>query len=296
MLTSLYLCPFVSPQKENSGFLLNAILKMGLSQEESVPDTVPMATAATNTFKLDAMTPEPEDLDTVAQNVLAPSPPQPHSLAPWCQHSPSGSGPRDPLEEELRFRLSQLVSRTKNKDSSSSEDECTKRPADKQTEKESSKDTERERQQERDRLRDGTSAKEIEKANDTVEQVTGQEVERSERLIMSPSVREDERVWERRLEIGVKCLEESEDDQDQKTVDKRELNGQSQRQHTRDVKKETGQKLGSRRSGSSASSPAITPSSQEGVLSDNQVRRIEASPVDLCPPLIFCFLCHLSAF
>ncbi|XP_056290102.1 rab effector MyRIP isoform X2 [Pseudoliparis swirei] len=256
--------------QENSGFLLNVILKMGLSQEESVPDTVPMATAATNTFKLDAMTPEPEDLDTVAQNVLAPSPPQPHSLAPWCQHSPSGSGPRDPLEEELLFRLSQLVSRAKNKDSSSSEDECTKRPADKQTEKESSKDTERERQQERDRLRDGTSAKEIEKANDTVEQVTGQEVERSERLIMSPSVREDERVWERRLEIGVECLEESEDDQDQKRVDKRELNGQSQRQHTRDVKKETGQKLGSRRSGSSASSPAITPSSQEGVLSDNQ--------------------------
>ncbi|TNN89056.1 Rab effector MyRIP [Liparis tanakae] len=94
--------------QENSGFLLNAILKRGLSQEGSVPDTVSMATSATDTFKLGAMTPEPEDLDPVAQNVLAPSPPQPHSLAPGSQHSPSGSGPGDPLEEELRSRLSQL--------------------------------------------------------------------------------------------------------------------------------------------------------------------------------------------
>uniref|UniRef100_A0A8C2ZQ59 Myosin VIIA and Rab interacting protein b n=1 Tax=Cyclopterus lumpus TaxID=8103 RepID=A0A8C2ZQ59_CYCLU len=227
---------------ENSGFLLNALLKRGLSQEESVPDTMPMATAATDAFKLDAMTPEPEDLDTVAQHSLAPSPPQPHSLAPGSQHSPSGSGPGGPLEEELRSRLSQLVSRAKSKDSSSSEDECTERPVDKQSEKESDgqkeksqpKDTERERQKGSDRLRDGTSAKEIEKTSETVEQVNGQEVERSERLIKSPSMREEGRVRERRLEIGVECLEECGDDQEHKGGDKRELNGQSKRQHKRD--------------------------------------------------------------
>ncbi|XP_068438270.1 rab effector MyRIP isoform X1 [Clinocottus analis] len=264
--------------QENSGFLLNALLKRGLSQEESIPDTVPMVTAAPDTFKFDAMTPEPEDLDTVAPNSLAPSPPVPHSLAPGSQHSPSSSGPGDPLEEELRSRLSQLVSRARSKDSSSSEDESAKRPANKQTDKESGgqreetrpNDTEREGQKGSERLRDVTSRKEIEKANEIVEQVNGQEVKRSERLTKSPSVREEGRVKERRLEIGVECLEESEDDQEQTRGDKRELNRQSKRQHKRDMKKETGQKYGARRSGSSASSPAITPSSQEGVLSDNQ--------------------------
>ncbi|KAM6908734.1 rab effector MyRIP [Lycodopsis pacificus] len=264
--------------QENSGFLLNALLKRGLSQEEFVPDAMPAATAATDASKLDAMTPEPEDLDTVAPNSLAPSPPKPHSLAPGSQHSSSSSGPGDPLEEELRSRLSQLVSRAKSKDSSSSEEESTKRPADKPTDKESDgqrektrpKDTERERQKGSDRLRDRTSGKAIEKASETVEQVNGQEVKRSERLIKSPSVSEEGRVRERRSEMGVECLEESADDQEQKRGDKREPHRQSKRQHKRDVKKETGQKGGARRSGSSASSPAVTPSSQEGVLSDNQ--------------------------
>ncbi|KAK9527844.1 hypothetical protein VZT92_014369 [Zoarces viviparus] len=263
--------------QENSGFLLNALLKRGLSQEESVPDTMPVATAATDASKLDAMTPEPEDLDTVAPNSLAPSPPKPHSLAPGSQHSPSGSGPGDPLEEELRSRLSQLVSRAKSKDSSSSEEECTKRPADNQTDEESDgerektrpKDSERERQKGSDRLRDRTSGKEIEKASETVEQVNGQEVKRSARLIKSPPASEEGSVRER-LEMGVECLEESADDQEQERGHKREPHRQSKRQHNRDVKKETGQKGGARRSGSSSSSPAVTPSSQEGVLSDNQ--------------------------
>nr|CBN81876.1 Rab effector MyRIP [Dicentrarchus labrax] len=116
------------------------LVQRGLSEEQSVPDTMPMATAASDAFKLDAMTPEPEDLDTVAPNSAAPSPPQPHSLALGSQHSLSFSGPGDPLEEEIRSRLSQLVSRANSKDSSSSEEECTKRHADKQTDKETFQD------------------------------------------------------------------------------------------------------------------------------------------------------------
>ncbi|XP_054478960.1 rab effector MyRIP isoform X2 [Anoplopoma fimbria] len=268
--------------QEDSGFLLNAILKRGLSQEEPAPDPMPMATAAPDAFKLDAMTPEPEDLDTVAPNSLAPSPPQLHSLAPGSQHSPSSPGPGDPLEDELRSRLSQLVSRANSKDSSSSEEELTKRPTDTESdgprEKTRPKDTEREKNRKgSDRLRDRTSSKEIEKASETVQQVNGQEEKRSERLIKSPSVREGGRVKERRLEIGVECLEERVDDQEQKRGDKRAPNRHSKRQHKRDVEKEAGQKGGARRSGSSASSPAITPSSQEGVLSDNQQKYSAAS-------------------
>ncbi|XP_040922279.1 rab effector MyRIP isoform X4 [Toxotes jaculatrix] len=253
--------------QENSGFLLNALLKRGLSEEQPVP----VATAALDAFKSDAMTPEPEDLDTVAPNSAALSPPQPHSLAPGPQQSASSSGPGDPLEEELRSRLSQLVNRANSKDSSSSEEECAKWPVDKQTDKESDrqrektrpKDTERERHRASDRLR--------EKASETVEQVNGQEVKRSERLIKSPSVREEGRLRERRLEKGAQSLEAKVDDQEQTRGNKRDPNRQSKRQHKRDVEREVGQKGGGgRRSGSSASSPAITPSSQEGVLSDNQ--------------------------
>ncbi|TMS09245.1 Rab effector MyRIP, partial [Larimichthys crocea] len=266
--------------QENSGFLLNALLKRGLSEEQPVPDTMPVATAAPDAFKLDAMTPEPRDLDTVAPNSAAPSPPQPHTLALGSQqHSPSSSGPGDPLEEELRSRLSQLVSRANSKDSSSSEEECTKRPVDKQTDKESDrqremtrlKDTERERQRASDRLRDRTSSKERDTPSETVEQVNGQEMGRGERLIKSLSVREEGRVRERRLEKGVASLEEQVDDQEQKRSDKREPNRQSKRQHKRDAEKEVEQKGGVRRSGSSATSPAVTPFSQEGALSGSQV-------------------------
>ncbi|XP_034055963.1 LOW QUALITY PROTEIN: rab effector MyRIP-like [Gymnodraco acuticeps] len=213
--------------QENSGFLLNALLKRGLSEEQSVPDPVP--SAAPDAFKSDAMTPEPEDLDTVAPNSAAPSPPQPQSVAP-------GPPPADSLEEELRARLSQLVSRANSKDCSSSEEE--------EEEEESTKDTERQRGS--DRL-----SEEREEESETVEQGNGPE----ERLIKSPSERE-----ETRLEMGVECLEEKVEEWEPKRGDKRE----SKRQHKRDAEKEA------RRSGSSASSPAVTPSFQEGALSDNQ--------------------------
>lgn len=280
---------FASQFKEDSGFLLNALLKRGLSEEQPVADTVPVATAAPDAFGLDAMTPEPEDLDTVAPNSAAPSPPQPLSLAPGSQRSASSSGPGDPLEEELRSRLSQLVNRANSKDSSSSEEECTKWPMDKQTDRESDRqrektrlrDTERERQKASDRLR--------EKESETVEPVNGQETKRSERLVKSPSVRDRER----RLEKGVGSLEEKGDDQEQMREDKREPSRQSKRQHQRDVEKEAGQRGGGgRRSGSSASSPAITPSSHEGVLSDNQVKRVKKyHRFHSYPLLTVCFCC-----
>ncbi|XP_028424652.1 rab effector MyRIP isoform X3 [Perca flavescens] len=266
--------------QENSGFLLNALLKRGLSEEQSVPDTTPMATTAPDAFKLDAVTPEPDDLDTVAPNSAALSPPQPHALAPGSQQSPSSSRPGDPLEEELRSRLSQLVSRANSKDSSSSEEECTKQTdkgSDRQREKMRPKDTERERQKGSDRLRDRTGSKEREKVCETVEQVNGQVVKRSERLIKSPSVREEGRGRERRLEMGVECLEENIVDREKKRGENREPNRQSKRQHKRDVEKGAGQKGGVRRSGSSTSSPAITPSSQERTLSDSQQKYSAAS-------------------
>ncbi|KAG7523678.1 rab effector isoform X1 [Solea senegalensis] len=260
--------------QENSGFLLNALLKRGLSEEQPASDTVPMTTAASDTFGLDAMTPDPEDLDTVAPNSAALSPPQPHSLPPVSQHSASSSGPGDPLEEELRSRLSQLVKRTNSKGNSSSEDECTKwpaerqadKPSDRQREKTRAKDTERERQRLSDRLR--------ETASDTVEHVNGQELKSSERLIKSPLTREQGRVRERRLEKGVESLEERVDAREPMRGDKRETNRHSKRQHKRDVEKEKG---GGGRSGSSASSPAVTPSSHEVVLPDNQQKYSAAS-------------------
>ncbi|XP_053198456.1 rab effector MyRIP isoform X1 [Scomber japonicus] len=265
--------------QENSGFLLNALLKRGLSEEHPVPDTLPMAPAALDTFKVEAMTPEPEDLETVAPNSAAPSPPQPYPLAPGPQHSLSSSGPGsgsgDPLEEELRCRLRELVSRANSKDSSSSEEDCAKWPADKQMDKECDGQREKtklkdaERQRESDRLRG--SSKEREKGSETGEQVNGQEMSRRERLIKSPSMKigEEGRVRERRLQ-KVDSLKEKVDDQEQKRGDRREGNRQSKRQHKRDMEKEAGQKGGGWRSGSSASTPAVTPSSQEGVLSDNQ--------------------------
>ncbi|XP_029955996.1 rab effector MyRIP isoform X2 [Salarias fasciatus] len=255
--------------QENNGFLLNALIKRTLSEEQPAPDSLPAATAAPDTFRLDAMTPEPEDSDTVAPNSPAPSPPPPHSLAPGLQLSSLGPGlppgSVDPLEEELQSRLSQLVSHANSKDSSSSEEESSKRPVekepDRQKEKSRLKDAERERKQASDKSR--------EKASEAVEPVNGQELKRGERL------KEDGRVRERRLERGGGvCPEDRAEDRDQKRGGRRESTRQSKRQHRRDMEKEGGQKGGGggggRRSGSSASSPAVTPSSQEGVLSNNQ--------------------------
>ncbi|XP_069561647.1 rab effector MyRIP isoform X2 [Brachyistius frenatus] len=267
--------------QENSGFLLNALLKRGLSEDQLAPDIVPVATAAPDAFTLGAMTPKPEDSVTVSLNSLGPSTPRPHSLAPGPKVSSCSSGPRsgsaEPLDEELLSRLGQLVSRANSKDSISSEEESTKWPVEKQTDKESDrkrgtarpKDTEKERQRGSGKLR--------EKASETVEQVNGQEVKRNERLRTSHSVREEGRVRERRLEKLGTSLEEKIDDRDQNRGDKREPNRQSKRQHKRDVEKEVGLKGGVRRSGSSASTPAGTPSSQEGVLSNNQQKYSAAS-------------------
>ena len=224
---------------------------------------MPTAPAALDTFRLDAMTPEPEDLDTVAPNSAAMSPPQPHCLSPGSQPPASGPGPGD-LEEELRSRLSQLVKRANSKDDISAGEEW---PADRQADKDSDRQREKKRLKDADRERQRASERLREKASETVEQVNGQEMKRSERLTKSPSVRE----W--RVEKGVECVEESVHDQEQTRGDRREANRQSKKQHKRDVEKEAAQKGGGgRRSGSSASSPAVTPSSQEGALSDNQVR------------------------
>lgn len=274
---STHFFPFFSSIQENSGFLLNALLKRGLSEEQPVPDAMPISTAAPDAFNEDAVTPEPEDLDTVAPNSAAPSPPQPLFLAQESQHSPSSAGPGDPLEEELRSKLSQLVSHANSKDSSSSGDECKKRPVGQPTDKENDilrertrpKDTDRGRQRPSDRLRDRTSSKESEGASETVEHMNGKETKRSERLIKSASMREEGRVRERRSG----SLERTASNKEQKRGDKKEQNRQMKRQNKRDAEKEAEQRRGARRSGSSASSPANTPSSQEGVLSDNQVRR-----------------------
>ncbi|XP_039900048.1 rab effector MyRIP isoform X1 [Simochromis diagramma] len=260
--------------QENSGILLHALLKRGLSEEQPKSDTISVATAAPDAFKLDAMTTEPEDLDTLAPNSPVPSPSQPPSLTLGRELSSSSSGPgsttRDPLEGELQSRLGQLVISANSKDSSSSEEECTNWPADRQTDKESDRQREKLKPKERERERQRVSDKSRERASEAVEQVNGQEIKRSEKLIKSPSVREDGRSRERRFEKACESLDMKVEDQEQKRGDKREPNRQSKRQHKRDAEKEAGPKVGAR-SGSSASSPAVTPSSHEGALSNNQV-------------------------
>lgn len=271
----------MSTFKENSGILLHALLKRGLSEEQPKSDTIPVATAAPDAFKLDAMTTEPEDLDTLAPNSPVPSPSQPPSLTLGRELSSSSSGPgsttRDPLEGELQSRLGQLVISANSKDSSSSEEECTNWPADRQTDKESDRQREKLKPKERERERQRVSDKSRERASEAVEQVNGQEI----KLIKSPSVREDGRSRERRFEKACESLDMKVEDQEQKRGDKREPNRQSKRQHKRDAEKEAGQKVGAR-SGSSASSPAVTPSSHEGALSNNQVGRCTQDLIFIC--------------
>lgn len=213
-----------------------------------------MATAASDTFRLDAVTPEPEDLETLAPNSAAPSPPQPYSLQSFM-------GPGDTLEEELRTKLSQLISRANSKDSSTSEDESKLQSVERHADKEGEGIKERvgrERQRTSDRLKDCSASEEPSKR---AQQMNGQEMKRSERLARKPSMREDGRIRERTV-----------DEQEQRGTHKREPSRHSKRQHKRDCERDSEQKPGARRSGSSASSPAVTPSSQEGAPSDNQVR------------------------
>ncbi|XP_026217228.1 rab effector MyRIP isoform X1 [Anabas testudineus] len=250
--------------QENSGILLNVLRKRGLSEEQPVSDTLPGGTAALDTFRLDAMALEPEDLDTETPNSAALRPSQPFTLSLESQHLPGSSGPGDSLEEELQPRLSQLVNCANSKDSSLSEDECTKWAADKETDRQ------------REKLRPKETDRERQRVSETGEQLNGQEVKRGERLIKSSSVREEGRVREKRSEKGVESLEEKVENQEKRRGDKRKPSRQSKKQHKREVEKEVGHKAVSR-SGSSASSPAITPSSQEGVLSDNQQKYSAAS-------------------
>lgn len=251
----------LSSLQENSAFLLNALVKRSLSKEEPAPDSIQMATAALDAFGLDAMTPEPEELETLAPNSAVPSPP-----APEAQDLQSIIGPGDTLEEELRSKLSQLISRANSKNSSTSEDESGMQILENQTDKECEtikEQTERERQRASDTSKDCSASEE---GSERVEQVNGQEVRRSERLTKSPSVREEGRIRERKAGGSDRTV----DEQEQRRGHKREPNRHSKRQHKRDTERDSEQKRGAR-SGSSASSPALTPSFQEGVLSDNQV-------------------------
>lgn len=225
-----------------------------------------MATAALDAFRLDTMTPEPEDLETLAPNSAVPSPPQPYSLAPEAQNLQSIIGPGDTLEEELRSKLSQLISRANSKDSDTSEDESKTQILDQQTDKEREmikEQTERERHRTNDILKDCSASEET---SESVEHVNGQEMKRSERLTKNPSMREEGRIRERKSGGSDRTV----DEQEQRRGHNRESNRHSKRQHKRDTEKDSEQKRGAR-SGSSASSPALTPSFQEGVLLDNQV-------------------------
>ncbi|XP_076014490.1 rab effector MyRIP [Genypterus blacodes] len=247
--------------QENSAFLLNALLKRSLSEEQAVSDTVPtivsVPTAPTvpNTFKVDGMIPEPEDLDTVAPNSAAPSPPEPLSLAPGALRSPSssrrGSCSENPMEDQLRSRLSQLVS----KGSSSSEEEYEKWP-----EEESDRRREKSGDAGRDEQSDRFQGQE--KGGETVE-VNGAEMKRSERLMESPSPKESEEGAKKEI-VG----EEGQ---------KREENFKANRQSKREDKREAEREGGGRRSRSSGSSAAVTPSSKGGLLSNSQQKHSAAS-------------------
>ncbi|XP_017283930.1 rab effector MyRIP isoform X2 [Kryptolebias marmoratus] len=253
--------------QENSGFLLNALLKRGLSDEQP-------AEHVTTAALVDAMTPETDDLDTVAPNSPAPNQPLPQPPAPGPQlvrrSSRLGSGSGDPLEEEIRTRLSQLVSQRNSKDISSSDEECAQRPANKQTVKESERQKEKPRPKDTEGQRQRASVKR-EKGSGASEQVNGQETKRGARVGKSASVREE--VQERRLEKGGESLEGRVAEQEQKRGDRRETSRVSKRQHKRDGEKEAEV----RRSGSSSSSPAGTPSAQEGGQSNNQQKYSAAS-------------------
>nr|XP_057915340.1 rab effector MyRIP isoform X2 [Doryrhamphus excisus] len=212
--------------QESSGFLLNDLLKRGLSEDQPGPDPVPLNAAASDT-----VTPEPQDLDKADRR-------SPLSVTPGPKHTSSGptSGFADPLGDELRSRINKLVrSRTNSRESSSSEEEKrTKNPKDAEKEKCGI------------RLR----------ASEPVLQVNGQEL--SGLGIKSPPPKE--KRSEKNTEEEVVA-----DEREQKRGERR--NRQNKRQHRRDVDKELTEWRGS---SSAASSPAVTPSSQEGVLSDNQ--------------------------
>lgn len=232
------------------------MLKRGLSEEHPVLDSRSVAAAAPDTLNFQAATPQREDLDTTPLNSSDLNRPQLQSLDQGPQLSDPACA--DLLEDKLQSRLSQSVSNSK--DNSSSDEESKRWFTDKQMDCESAKsrpkDTDRQRNRESEKREKGSEAKE----------------QGSVKQVKSPSWEEEEGVWERHLERGGPSLEENVSEQDQRREEKRQMKGQSKKQHSRDVEKDAGQRSDTR-SGSNVSSPAVTPSSQEGELANNQVRR-----------------------
>ncbi|XP_052362126.1 rab effector MyRIP isoform X3 [Oncorhynchus keta] len=262
--------PLYSSSAQENSFLLNALLKSGMSEEMPGPDVGPVPETSSA-----VMTPEPKNQDTVAPNSAAPS--SPNCMAPGPL-SPSSSGPGsgDTLEQELYSKLGQLVGRASSEEvASSSEDEPIKSPV--KRDRESDRQKEKLRQIERERDHQGQSERQRSKSRDrtkreTFESVNGPELKKRERLRESLTLRQEERVKERRLERGGKSLEEKVDGRENKTVEK---NRQSKKLQRKEVDRETerkGEEVEDRneKTGSTPSSPAITPSIQEGVLCDGQ--------------------------
>lgn len=213
------------------------------------------------------MTPESEDLDTVAPNSAVPSPPKPHPLV-LQPHDLTILAPGDPLEEELRSKLSELVSRANSKDSSSSssddDNERMRPPADKDGDQQRDKARSKDAAPPCGWLRDMAGGKVEERAGETAANVNGPRAKRGTRLTKSASVREEARFWETSGKAEGTAIE-----LEPRRGDKRETSRPSKRQHKRDVERREG---GVRRSASCVTSPALSPSSQEGALSDSQVR------------------------
>ncbi|XP_052339147.1 rab effector MyRIP-like isoform X2 [Oncorhynchus keta] len=249
--------------QENS-FLLNGLLKRGMSEEMAAPDVVP-----------EAMT--PEDQDTVAPNSAAPSPRNPMTPDPLSTSS-TGPGSGDTLEQELRSKLSQLVGRANSKEVvSSSEDEPIKSPGGRDREsdrpKEKLRQNEREGDRQSERPRDRLRSTSQDRAKrETIESVKEPELKKRERLTERPILREEESVKESRLGRGGKSLEEKVDDREEKRVEKNRL---SKRPQGKEVDRKT-EKKGEQvedqneKTGSTPTSLVITPSVQEGVLCDGQ--------------------------
>nr|XP_046212150.1 rab effector MyRIP isoform X3 [Oncorhynchus gorbuscha] len=262
--------PLYSSSAQENSFLLNALLKSGMSEEMPGPDVGPVPETSSA-----VMTPEPKNQDTVAPNSAAPS--SPNCMAPGPL-SPSSSGPGsgDTLEQELYSKLGQLVGRASSEEvASSSEDEPIKSPV--KRDRESDRQKEKLRQIERERDPQAQSERQSSKSRDrtkreTFESVNGPELKKRERLRECLTLRQEERVKERRLERGGKSLEEKVDGRENKTVEK---NRQSKKLQRKEVDRETerkGEEVEDRneKTGSTPSSPAITPSIQEGVLCDGQ--------------------------
>ncbi|XP_029556481.1 rab effector MyRIP-like isoform X1 [Salmo trutta] len=267
--TQTHTQPLYAQSVQENSFLLNGLLKRGMSEEMAAPDVVPIPKASS-----EAMT--PEDQDTVGPNSAARNPMTPDPLST----SSTGPGSGDTLEQKFSSKLSQLVGRANSKEVvSSSEDEPIKSPGGRDRESDRPKEKlrqnarEGDRQRQSERPRDRPSSKSQDGAKrETIESVEGPELENRERLMERQTLREEERVKERRLGRGGKSLEEKVDDREEKRVEK---NRQSKRPQRKEVDRKT-EKKGEQvedqneKSVSTPISLVITPSVQEEVLCDGQ--------------------------